>query len=200
MAECHPVGFQWVMEAKAHGRGADPRRPSLHPNERTGRRPRAACGPAPTSRSSVVSCTTCSRTRSTSATTSSPTPTGRRSSGKTSATPRTSTDCSPASIRSRARTTTRRGSTKAPRSAPRPVARDKQSPRQEDERSVSEAAGGESHGSGGASIGMGEPERDESMQHPRCVFQVLEAPLRPVHRGHGRGDLRRAASALRAGV
>ncbi len=40
--------------------------------------------------------------------------------------------------------------------------------------SVSEAAGGESHGSGGASLGEGEPERDESMTHPRCVFQVLK--------------------------
>jgi formate dehydrogenase major subunit len=40
--------------------------------------------------------------------------------------------------------------------------------------SVSEAAGGESHGSGGASLGEGQPERDESMTHPRCVFQVLK--------------------------
>jgi formate dehydrogenase major subunit len=39
---------------------------------------------------------------------------------------------------------------------------------------VKEAAPGESHGSGGPSIGEGEPERDESMQHPRCVFQVLK--------------------------
>ncbi len=36
-----------------------------------------------------------------------------------------------------------------------------------------EAAHGESHGSGGAVIG-GEPERDETLQHPRCVFQVLK--------------------------
>ncbi len=35
------------------------------------------------------------------------------------------------------------------------------------------SAHGESHGSGGASIG-GEPERDETLQHPRCVFQVLK--------------------------
>jgi formate dehydrogenase major subunit len=40
-------------------------------------------------------------------------------------------------------------------------------------RSVSEAARGEAHGSGGADIGEGEPERDETMTHPRCVFQVL---------------------------
>jgi formate dehydrogenase major subunit len=40
--------------------------------------------------------------------------------------------------------------------------------------SVAEAAGGESHGSGGAALGEGEPETDPSMTHPRCVFQVLK--------------------------
>ncbi len=40
--------------------------------------------------------------------------------------------------------------------------------------SVSDAARGESHGSGGADIGAGEPERDETLTHPRCVFQVLK--------------------------
>ena len=39
--------------------------------------------------------------------------------------------------------------------------------------SVKESARGESHGSGGASIGSAEPHRDETMQHPNCVFQVL---------------------------
>ncbi|KUM95349.1 formate dehydrogenase [Streptomyces cellostaticus] len=38
---------------------------------------------------------------------------------------------------------------------------------------VAEAARGEAHGSGGAAIGEGEPERDETLSHPRCVFQVL---------------------------
>ena len=32
----------------------------------------------------------------------------------------------------------------------------------------------ESHGSGGAAISSAEPARDESLQHPRCVFQVLK--------------------------
>ena len=32
---------------------------------------------------------------------------------------------------------------------------------------------GESFGSGGAALG-GEPERDETLEHPRCVFQVLK--------------------------
>jgi formate dehydrogenase major subunit len=40
--------------------------------------------------------------------------------------------------------------------------------------SVTEAARGEAHGSGGAVIGEGEPERDETLAHPRCVFQVLK--------------------------
>lgn len=39
--------------------------------------------------------------------------------------------------------------------------------------SVTEAARGEAHGSGGAVIGEGEPERDETLTHPRCVLQVL---------------------------
>lgn len=41
-------------------------------------------------------------------------------------------------------------------------------------RSLTEAARGEVHGSGGADIGVGEPERDETLSHPRCVFQVLK--------------------------
>ena len=35
------------------------------------------------------------------------------------------------------------------------------------------SARGEAHGSGGAPI-SGEPERDESLQHPRCVYNVLK--------------------------
>lgn len=40
--------------------------------------------------------------------------------------------------------------------------------------SVSDAARGEAHGAGGADVGEGEPERDETLTHPRCVFQVLK--------------------------
>jgi formate dehydrogenase major subunit len=39
--------------------------------------------------------------------------------------------------------------------------------------SIRESGHGESHGSGGAPI-RGEPERDETLQHPRCVFQLLK--------------------------
>ncbi len=41
-------------------------------------------------------------------------------------------------------------------------------------RSVTEAARGEQHGAGGPVIGEGEPERDETLTHPRCVLQVLK--------------------------
>ncbi|MBY8882239.1 molybdopterin-dependent oxidoreductase [Streptomyces sp. PLK6-54] len=41
------------------------------------------------------------------------------------------------------------------------------------EPSVSQAGGSESHGSGGASVAP-DPERDLTLQHPRCVYQVLK--------------------------
>ncbi len=39
---------------------------------------------------------------------------------------------------------------------------------------VKEAARPEAHGSGGAALGEGDPRRDPTLQHPRCVFQVLK--------------------------
>ncbi|MBR7825568.1 molybdopterin-dependent oxidoreductase [Actinospica sp. MGRD01-02] len=39
--------------------------------------------------------------------------------------------------------------------------------------SVSQAGGSEAHGSGGASAHP-DPERDETLQHPRCVYQILK--------------------------
>jgi formate dehydrogenase major subunit len=42
------------------------------------------------------------------------------------------------------------------------------------ETSIGDAGHAESHGSGGASVGSGEPERDESLSDPRCVFQILK--------------------------
>jgi formate dehydrogenase major subunit len=41
------------------------------------------------------------------------------------------------------------------------------------EERVQEAAGSETHGSGGAQA-RPEPERDETLQHPRCVYQILK--------------------------
>ncbi|MDQ1429821.1 MAG: formate dehydrogenase major subunit, partial [Actinomycetota bacterium] len=40
--------------------------------------------------------------------------------------------------------------------------------------SVTESAGSETHGSGGASISVTDPPRDDTLQHPRCVLQVLK--------------------------
>ncbi len=39
---------------------------------------------------------------------------------------------------------------------------------------VRQAGRGEAHGSGGAALAPGAPERDETLTHPRCVFQVLK--------------------------
>ncbi|NDU76506.1 molybdopterin-dependent oxidoreductase [Actinomadura sp. DSM 109109] len=39
---------------------------------------------------------------------------------------------------------------------------------------VEDEARGETHGSGGPAIGVGDPERDPTLEHPRCVFQVLK--------------------------
>jgi formate dehydrogenase major subunit len=40
-------------------------------------------------------------------------------------------------------------------------------------KTVSQAGQAESHGSGGAGV-QGTPQRDETLQHPRCVFQILK--------------------------
>ena len=39
---------------------------------------------------------------------------------------------------------------------------------------VRQAGRGEAHGSGGAAVPAGAPESDETLTHPRCVFQVLK--------------------------
>jgi formate dehydrogenase major subunit len=39
---------------------------------------------------------------------------------------------------------------------------------------VRQAGRGEAHGSGGAALPAGTPERDETLTDPRCVFQVLK--------------------------
>ena len=52
--------------------------------------------------------------------------------------------------------------------------RDKQYEERASAASVQEAGRGEAHGSGGAAIAPGIPQRDDSMTHPRCVLQVLK--------------------------
>jgi formate dehydrogenase major subunit len=47
-----------------------------------------------------------------------------------------------------------------------------------DSSSVREAGRGEAHGSGGAGIGEGTTETDGSLTHPRCVFQILRRHFR----------------------
>ena len=44
MAESHPVAFRWLMQAKGARRQADPRRSALHPHQRDGRHLRADPG------------------------------------------------------------------------------------------------------------------------------------------------------------
>lgn len=44
--------------------------------------------------------------------------------------------------------------------------------RQHGEAEQRQTAGGDQYGSGGASVGV-RPDRDETLQHPRCVFQIL---------------------------
>ncbi len=41
-------------------------------------------------------------------------------------------------------------------------------------KAVEQSGRGEAHGSGGPAIGVGDPERDPTLRHPRCVFQVLK--------------------------
>ena len=168
MAEAHPVGFQWVMEAKARGAKvihvdprftrtsavadtlrADPgrhrhrvprRRDQLHPEQRAGL-PRVRAWR---------------------------TPTRRRSSARTSATPRTSTGCSPASTRE---TGTLRpdaaGSTRAARQR-RPAARQHR------------------HGSG--------RRRERGLQHESHGAQVARADPRATRRCSTRAASTRSSS------
>src|SRR5436305_4602159 len=45
--------------------------------------------------------------------------------------------------------------------------------RAEEGRSLTQSGHPETHGSGGPALGAVEPQRDETLQHPRCVFQIL---------------------------
>ncbi|MCT2585432.1 formate dehydrogenase [Actinophytocola gossypii] len=46
--------------------------------------------------------------------------------------------------------------------------------RHEDKQDIRDAGRGEQHGSGGAALEGTSPERDETLQHPRCVYQILK--------------------------
>ena len=102
MAECHPVGLPVGDGGQGARREGHPRRPAVHPHQRAW----------PTRYVPIRAGTDIAflggdhqlhprATSWTSASTSWPTPTPRRSSARTSATPRTSTGCSPATTRRR---------------------------------------------------------------------------------------------------
>ena len=120
-------------------------------------------GRAPTSRCSAGWCATSWTTSSTSGSTCWRTRTPRRSSASGSSTPRTATASSPASTRRPAATCRTAGSTRATRS-------DSGSGHTAKER---DSAAGLQHESHGAQVG-GETQRDETLQHPRCVYQILK--------------------------
>ena len=183
MAECHPVGFQWVMEAKRARREGHPRRPALHPHQR-GRRPaRRRSARAPTSPSSAGSSTTSSRTSTefreyVVAYTNAPTIID-----EDFATPRTSTASSPAGTPRRPSydpsTWQLRGRARAAAAGEREQGgrRAASVPRRARLRRLERRAAADA---------------TTTLQHPRCVFQILQAPLRPLHPGDGRA--RSAAS------
>ena len=179
MAECHPVGFRWVMEAKRARRDDHPRRPALHPHQRGRRSPRADPRRLATSRSSAASSTTSSRTSATSATTSCTTPTPRRSSSEEFRIPKISTACSAAGTgegQVRHRELAVRGRRRrVPAAGHKEVFASRAPASRTARRDLDE-------------------HRDETLQHPRCVFQIAEAPFRALHAGDGRGDLRHSAS------
>ena len=174
MAECHPVGLPVGDGGQAPRRDGHPRRPAVHPHQRGGRparadprrhRHRVPRRPDPPR---------AGERRCTSRSTSSPTRTRRRSCARTSATPRTSTGCSPASTRRRGTTTRRPGSTRAPTSTAA-AGQPRRRTRSADPRAPQ-------HGrrtGGGRRLGRradrtASRTRDETLQHPRCVFQVLK--------------------------
>ena len=59
-----------------------------------------------------------------------------------------------------------------------------------------ESGHSESHGSGGPAL-SGQPRRDETLQHPRCVFQVLKRHYASYTPEMVAGNLRRAIRAVR---
>ena len=182
MAECHPVGFQWVMRGQGARREGHPHRPAVHPHQRDRRPARAAARrhrhrvPRRADQPRAEQRPGLPRVRA------SPTRTRRRSCARTSRTPRTSTACSPASTPRSGSTTRRAGSTRA-----RPVPASRAAPttspaaRRAEQRA---APSGRPRTSRTPTrrrrAGSGRPplarpaKRDETLQHPRCVFQMLK--------------------------
>ena len=180
MAECHPVGFQWVMEAKARGAKVfhiDPRftrtsavarRARPDPGRQRHRPARRARQPRAERRHGLP------RVRH------SPTPTPRPSSARTSATPRTSTGSSPATTPRSGRTTRPAGRTRARIRRRRPASRDEAASRTTGPTSTGRAA--TLRGDPVARPGTPRP-RDDTLAGPALRLPGAEAPLRPLHPG-----------------
>ncbi len=93
---------------------------------------------------------------------------GRRSSPRTTSTPRTTTGCSPGSTRRAAATTSTPGSTKARRCRRPPASATRST------RTGSASPAAVSRTARGAPRSSATSQRDETLQHPRCVFQILK--------------------------
>ena len=166
MAEAHPVGFQWVMEAKARGATVihvDPRftRTSAlaDSTSRCGPGPTspssAACQPHPEQRARLPRVRACLHQR------------GDDPDARTSRTPRTWTACSPATTRTSGATTRAAGTTRA--SAPPGDQAGAPS------RPGTGAVRPDAARRGGPALRARRADRgDETLQHPRCVFQILK--------------------------
>ena len=163
MAECHPVGFQWVVEAKARGAKVihvDPRfsRTSAladrHVPLRTGT-DIAWLGGADQPRPAAAA--------TSSASTSSATPTPRRSSPRTSRTPTISTASSPASTPPPTPTTLELA-----------LRRDGAARRRPASRATRWRPSSRTARTGPRSRAASRRDEDETLEHPRCVFQVLK--------------------------
>ena len=163
MAENHPVGFQWVAEAKKRGAKIIHVDPRFTRTSALRRHLRAAARGQRHRLPGRASCATSSRRIARSRSTSCATPTRRRSSPRTSATPRISTGSSRAGIPRRAPTTPSPGSTRTWRWR-----------RRRGSASSGAPTGQAAHGAHGGALEQGEPpHHDETLQHPRCVYQLL---------------------------
>ena len=180
MAECHPVGFRFVMEARERGATI------IHVDPRFTRTSANADIYAPLRPGTDIAflgglINYVHRAREVlHGVRGAPTPTPPPSSTKTSATPRTSTASSPAT-------------TRATRTTPAPGRYEGESPAAAGYR----ARTGESFARRGAP--SGHRPRDETLQRPALRLPDSQAPLRALYAGDGRAGLRHAAGRLPAG-
>ena len=159
MAEAHPVGFRWVMKAKERGARI------IHVDPRYSRTSQLADQHVPIRAGSDIAflgglihhvLETESYFRDYVVNYTNALDDHQRALRRT---PRTSAACSPASIRRRGCTTGRRGCTRAARW-----------PRRRACASTRRQAFAEKTGAG---MLVGEVQRDDTLQDPRCVFQIL---------------------------